>query len=554
MPAGADPFEREVDPQQQIRQFFGMVRRGWLTIATSLGLGLLLGIAAFLYVPRQWTSTYRGLIKSSVVFDATDQKALDDEQGPKSRSMLEDQLHASDLIEEVLNKLEWPAWAHARTTLEGRQNYIERVRTHLRANVAPAELGGRVVTVTFTWGDRGDAARFCETLVNLWKDNATSDYVEELTRRLADQQRLLQQKKLALEQRTKDVEQFEMRHGISAINQHQDQQVRLDDLGAALDALGPDITNDQVLLDQLDREISALGADGKPLVSPTLESAGPVMSEEKAAIVQRISMAYLELQELLRAHYTERWPAVKALEDELVQLTFQFTNTPDHAEVSAAARANPKYEALKRERDDLNAQLQSKLAARALLESSKREVSDLLKTLPQVLREYTQLRMDVWTAQQAVFDQQAVAGPYYDKKALADARGPKNLLPLRTLERPQPAPKPTASVGWLALGICTMLGLATAVAIVIGREILRTSFAHSEQARVSLKLPVLGEVAPIQTVLEVRRNRFQRTVQVAASAVLLFGLAAMIVVCVVYPDHLPTGVVRWALDLRDLLV
>jgi hypothetical protein len=34
----------------------------------------------------------------------------------------------------------------------------------------------------------------------------------------------------------------------------------------------------------------------------------------------------------------------------------------------------------------------------------------------------------------------------------------------------------------------------------------------------------------------------------------LVGLAAMIVVCVVYPDHLPTGVVRWALDLRDLLV
>jgi hypothetical protein len=428
------------------------------------------------------------------------------------------------------------------------------VRQHLHANVAPAELGGRIVTVSFTWGDRGDAARFCETLVNLWRDAATSDYVEELTRRLSDQQRLLQQKKLALEQRTKDVEQFEMRHGISAINQHQDQQARLDALGADLDALGPEITNDQVLLDQLDREISALGADGKPVVSPTLDAAGPAMSEEKAALVQRISMVYLELQELLRAHYTERWPAVVAAKDELAQLVFQVTNAPDSPEVSAAARANPKYEALKRERDDMNAQLQGKLAARALLESSKREVSDLLKTLPQVLREYTQLRMDVASAQTALLDQQQVAGPYFDKKALADARGPKNLLPLRTLERAQPAPKPTASVGWLALGICTMLGLATAVAIVIGREILRTSFAHSDQARVSLKMPVLGEVAPIQTVLEVRRNRFQRTVQVAASAVILVGLAAMIVVCVVYPDHLPTGVVRWALDLRDLLV
>jgi hypothetical protein len=554
MPAAPEQFEREVDPQQQIRQFFSTVRRGWLTIVTSLGLGLLLGVAAFLYVPRQWTSTYKGLIKSNVVFDAIDQKALDDEQGPQRRSMLEDQLHASDLIEETLDKLEWPAWAHARGTLEGRQSYVERVRQHLHASVAPAELGGRMVTVSFTWGDRGDAARFCESLVNLWKDNSTSDYMEELTRRLADQQRLLQQKKLALDQRTKDVEQFEMRHGISAINQHQDQQARADDLRATLDALSPDITNDQVQLDQLDQALGAKGADGKPLLPPTLDGATPIMNDEKAALIQRMGVAYLEIQQLLSEHWTRSYPPVKALEDEIEQLVVQVSNLGDRVDVQVSAQANPKYESLKRERDDVNARLQGKLAARAMLESELKEVGDLLKTLPQVLREYWQLRMDVASAQQAVLDQQQAAGPYFDKKALADARGPKNLLPLRTLEKPQPAPKPTASVGWLALGICTMLGLATAVAIVIGRELLRTSFEHAEQARTALKLPVLGEVAPIQTVLEVRRNRFQRSIQVAASAVILVGLAAMIVVCVAYPDHLPTGVVRWALDLRDLLV
>ncbi len=554
MPAAPDHFEREVDPQQQIRQFFAMVRRGWLTIATSLGLGLLLGVAAFLYVPRQWTSTYKLLLKSSVVFEPAEQKELDEEIGKDRRSMLEDQLHASELIEETLNKLEWPGWSHARATSEGRQAYVERVRQHLHASVFPAELGGKLVTVVFTWGDRGDAARFCETLVNLWRDNATTDYMEELTRRVADHQRLLQDKKLELERRTKDVEQFEIRHGISAINQHQDQQGRVEELSSALDLLAPEITSDQSRLDQLDQALGATGADGKPALPPTLEGAAPAMSEEKAALLQRISVAYADLQDLLRQNWTERYAPVKTLEEELTRLLVQYSNAGGSVDAATAAAPNPKYEDLKRERDQLNTELQGKLSARALLESEKKEVSDLLKTLPQVLREYGQLRMDVAIAQQAVVDQQTASAPYFDKKTLADARGPKNLLPLRPLEKPQPASKPTASVGWLALGICTLLGVAIAVAIVIGRELLRTSFAHAEQARTALRLPVLGEVAPIQTVLEVRRDRLQRSVQVAASAVLLVGLAAMIVVCVAFPDHLPTGVVRWALDLRDLLV
>jgi hypothetical protein len=158
------------------------------------------------------------------------------------------------------------------------------------------------------------------------------------------------------------------------------------------------------------------------------------------------------------------------------------------------------------------------------------------------------------TLQQAVLEQNTAAQPFFDKKTIVDAKGPNATLPYSHLEEPYPAPTANASVGLLVLAVSTLLGLAIAVAVVIGRELFRSSFAHAEQARQTLKLPVLGEVAPIQTAVEVRRSRYQRSLQVAASLLVLVGLAAAIVACIVYPEHLPAGIVRWATDLRDALV
>jgi hypothetical protein len=154
---------------------------------------------------------------------------------------------------------------------------------------------------------------------------------------------------------------------------------------------------------------------------------------------------------------------------------------------------------------------------------------------------------------QVVYDQTVALQPLLDKQLALRRRGEAQVLPWQELERAVAAPSPSSAVGWLALAISSLVGLGVAVILVIGKELLRSSFRSADQARRTLKLPVLGEVAPIQTVLELRRARFVRAMQIAASLVLLLGITAAIFVCVKRTDSLPRGLVNWAQDLREAL-
>jgi uncharacterized protein involved in exopolysaccharide biosynthesis len=555
MPAGADSFDREVDPQLQIRQFIGVVQRGWLTLLTSIGLGLLVGIAAYKFVPKSYTSTATAQLKPGMFFDPGEAKILDDVPFSSRRSQLEDQLRSTELIRNTLDKLEWPEWSRAKTNPENAHKFIERVKLHLNARVFSGELRERIVKISFSWADRDEAANFCDLIFKLWIDNSTTAYLEELNHRVSDAQRLLAQKKEHLDRARVDVEQFEMRNGISAINQHQNTQVRADQLSLELDQQAGEVANLQRQVDLYDRALEVKGPDGRPLLPPTLEG-DLAMNGEKAALIARLAENYQALEARLLAHYTEKDSQVQYLEKEVADLLVEITKAPDKVEVGSAAtpEPNPRYEEVKRQRDELNDQLQGLLAQNAVTEAKLKELATELKTLPQVLRQYAALRMDVVTLEQSVLEQNQAAQPLLDKKTLVDAKGPNAIRPYSNLETPFPSPTANSSIGWLVLAGSTLLGLAIAVAVVIGRELFRSSFAHAEQARQTLKLPVLGEVAPIQTAVEVRRSRFQRSLQVAASLLVLVGLAAAIVACIAYPQHLPASIVRWATDLRDALV
>jgi uncharacterized protein involved in exopolysaccharide biosynthesis len=553
MPAGADPFEGEVDPQLQIRQFLGVVRRGWLTLITCVGLGLLVGIAAYKFVPKIYRSTARLQLKPEFLFDPGEAKVLDDLPFAARRPMLEDQLRSTELIRATLEKLEWPEWSRAKASPETAFKFVERVKLHLNARAFSGELRERMVEVSFAWSDRNQAADFCEMMVKLWIDTSVSAYLEELNHRVSDAQRLLNQKKERLDRARTDVENFEMRNEISAINQHQNTQAKADQLSLDLDQKAGEVANLQKQVDLFDQELEAKGADGKPLIPPTLDG-DLAMNGEKAAKIAQLSEASQNLELRLLNHYTEKDTQVQLLEQEISDLLVEITKAPDQVEVGVPAEPNPKFEELKKQRDDLNYQLQGLLAQKAVLEGRLKELATELKTLPQVLRQYSTLRGDVVVLEQAVAEQSQAAGPFFDKKTLVDAKGPNAALPYSRLDRPYPSPTADAKIAWLVLAVSVVLGLAVAVAVVIGRELFRSSFAHAEQTRTALKLPVLGEVSPIQTAVEVRRSRFQRSIQVAASLLVLVGLAAAIVACIVYPQHLPAGIVRWATDLRDALV
>jgi len=547
--------EREVNPHEQVRQLLGVLRRGWLAIATCLGIGVLVGVALWHFLPKSYVSTAKLVMRSAWMFEAFgESKALDELPFSARARQLEDLLRSSAWVEAVLDRLEWPEWARAKQKGElDRRAYLQKVKEHITARVSSGETGERLVQVTFSWHDRALAADFCHALTDHWLSSAVDGYSSEIDRRLSVHEENLRLKQDELEGSRRSLEQFETRHRISAINQRQDSQQRHDQLRLQLDQLSGDIANVDAQVELYDRDFAAVDAAGALLFPPTLPETSTVPNDEKQALMEQALRVVAEINQLVADGYTDRYPRLRNLKEDLRRLLMEAAERPNTMEVANPSRPNPVWVDKKLQRDDLYVQLRGLQAQKVKMEADLQEIADSLNTLPEILRQQETLRADVAAKQQIVFDQLFALQPFKDKKQALARRGEGQLLPYQHLERPVPAPSPSTAIGWLALAVSSILGLGLALLVVVGKELLRTSFTSADQARRMLKLPVLGEVAPIQTAIEVRRARFVRTMQIAASITLLAGLGAAIWVCVAYPGDLPRGLVEWAMDLREAL-
>jgi uncharacterized protein involved in exopolysaccharide biosynthesis len=548
-------LERELDPRQQLRQVLGVLRRGWLAIATFLGVGLLVGVGLYHFIPKTYVSTGKLLARSRWMFEsAGEARLLDDLPFTARARQLEDELRSTAWVEAVLDKLEWPEWARAkgRGELERRQ-FAQKVKDGITARVVPGETGERLVLVNFAWTDRARAAFFCRELIDHWLKTAVETYEEKLDRELAVSEELRSRKEGDVEQAEQALEQFEKRHEISAINQRQNTQQRHDALQLELDRLSGEIAALEAQIEQIDRDLAAVDADGKLLLPATLPDISTEYNTEKITRLAEIQRHVTEIEALKARGFTETWPALRQLKERLQILLKETSEQPTTIEVEVPAVPNPAWELKKAQRDDLYVLQQGRLAEKLTKETDLSEVHSALQTLPEILRQHSSLQEDVAIRRQIAFEHTLAMQPLKDRKQELARKSEGQKLPFQILEQPVPAPSPSTAIGWLALVISTVLGLGLALAVVVGRELLRSSFSSAEQARRTLKLPVLGEVAPIQTVLEVRRARFVRALQIAASLTLLAGIGAAIWACVAYPQDLPRGLVEWAQDLRELL-
>ena len=557
----AEPsFDREIDPQAQVRHMVGVVRRGWLPILTCLGAGLLVGIALWFFIPKTYVSTAKFVLRSGWMFDGVGEARTMDELPFSTRArQLEDLLRSTEWIRTVLDKLEWRSWSQAKAKddpaerVQAERLFVQKVKEKITCRVISGETGERLVFVSFAWRDRNEAAEFCDELTRHWLNTAVESYSQTVDQRVALEEELLELKREDLKEAQAALEEFERRNGISAINQRQDTQQRHDKLNLDLDAISVEIAGIDAQIEAIDHDLAATNADGTFVVPPTMPETSTINNPEKIALLDRLSVVYLTISDLEAAGFTAAWPPLKQAKEELTRLLIDASSLENIVTIETKPTPNPAWELKKADRDALYVEAQGRMAQKIKMEADVQELEATLQTLPQVLRQHESLRGDVAAAQGIYFQQMQQLQPLRDKKHALARKGPGQLLPWADLEKPVPAPSPATAIGWLALLISTMLGLGIALLVVVGKELLRSSFKNAEQARRALKLPVLGEVAPIQTAIEVRRLRFVRGLQIAASFVLLFGIGAAIWVCIRHPQDLPRGLVEWAQDLREAL-
>jgi len=555
--AGAAPdFDREVDPQQQIRHFLGVVRRGWLAIFTCLGAGLLVGVAAFFFIPKTYVSSAKLEVHGDWMFDsAAEARDLGTLAFSARRRNLEDHLRSTKYVEDVLDRLEWDDWSRAKEGGDvARREFLRKVKEKLDTRITSGELGERFVFVNFAWYDRFRAAAFVETITRYWIDTALEGYVVGLRDDVNVATQVLAQKEQTLLQASLALEQFEVRNEISGIDQRQGVQVELDNLTRQRAVVSTNIADLETKVEALEKQLLATDADGALLLPPTLASSSPLVNSQRADALAQIESTVKMIEQRKISGFTDK---DRKLQQLVLALRLQFVALSQQTGEGSAELAsipNPDWKVVKDDRDRYYLDLQGAIAQRTTIDAAIEQTKESLRTLPEVLRVHRQLQMDKTVQEQIVTDHRTSLQPLRDKLAEAELRGSARRSPVTELEKPVPATIPSAFLGLIALAMSTLLGLGLALLSVIGREFLRSSFRSPEQARRTLRLPVLGEVASIQTVPEVRRARFVRLVQMAASLLLLGGLGAAIWICVAHPNDLPRALVDWAMELRTSLL
>lgn len=553
--AGAADFEREVDPQQQIRQMLGVIRRGWLAIFTSLGAGVLLGLALYFFIPKTYTSSAKLQLTANWMFESL-ASARDMDTLPYSlrKRNLEEQLASTTYIEPVLDECEWDDWSRAKAGGPiRRMEFLHRVKEQIATRVIRGELGETLVFVEFSWHDRERAREFCEKLTRWWINAGVRNYSSSLAAEVAAGEQLLAAKRQARDTAERKLEEFQVRHGISDIDQRQGTAVELNRLQQEAGLLGAQMAGVEASMEVLDRKLLATGPDGELSLPPTLPADSPVVDGQRADAYAAIEATLALIEQRKAAGFTTKDRTLKSAIARLESQLIALSETTTGQRVDGPQVQNPEWKLVYDQRSALEISLEDKRAQKAALDADIAELTRKLETLPQVLREHGELQLEAAVRRQQWVDHENALAPIRDKKQIADQRGPAGQSPVIELEKPSAATAPSAFIGMIALIVSTLLGLGVALLAVVGRELLRASFRSPDQARKTLQLPVLGEVAPIQTVPELRRARRVRFVQVAASAVLLLGIGAAIWVCLEHPNELPRGLVEWALDLRASL-
>ena len=551
--AGPDPYQVDIDPLKQLREVMGLLRRGWFTLFTLISLGLLIGLALFFFLPQQFVSSAKIMLRANWMFEQPNEAGAQARQPLSVRSrLLEDELKSTLWLEAVLDRLEWPEWAKAKG--EGQDlAFLGRVKAGFTVQVQTGETGERLVFLEFSWPDRIQSRDFTEAICDHWTSETTESFEEFLQATLAAKEEALREKGQQLTKALEARQHFEETSGITNAYRMDQSVARRNELEKQLDSLAGQIAGESARHDEVERLLQERDENGNLRYPPTITEVQTVENKAKKATLEDIERYVEELKELREVRtLTDKHYEVIAKKDQLERAVASLDDdeVPDELKIAGLEVENPSY---KQHRDDLHESHLKLTSLRAQQTNQSQElelVEQRLKTLPGMLRRLDELQAEITTHQKIVEVAKIELQQPKDLQREMRQLGLNSKKAYQYLDRPRAAPDSEATIGWIALAASLILGLALSVAIIFGRELLKTSLSNADQARRMLRLPVLGEVAPIQTEVEARRARLQRSLQLAASLTLLLGLGASIYVCVAHSELLPTGLVEWAADVR----
>ncbi len=541
-------------PENQMREFLGVLgrRRAWWVVPT-IG-GVVVGIALVALVPRKYVVHTTVEILSTYAEELTSRGK--ETNVDKELATVQNDLRSHSRVRKVLEE-DMPSPEFGVLTETGKQARIQELIPRIDVGILPkTRPGGEVVYVHFRDHDKYFATDFANKLRDRWMRDTKDRVVGEIKGELQRANDKLAERVKAYEQAARKVQDHVQRHSLSPQLASGTGIAPRDPVEEEAGALRKSLDSKEDDLAKAERDLAVARrqlAEMEPwlLVTPATAPApaGPASNPRVAQIFRQIAEGDAKVANLKPAHVMyKRWQMQRAqLERELKEIA-PAALKPAPGKAGPIRQRNPRYEEKDLEVKGLETKVEGLKADVEKFRGLAKGAAERAAGRPALYHTCQILQDERERAELArakAEQEQQASRALYEKLRDTD--------PFEVTQAAIPPIRPTEPDPLALFAVSLLVGGGLGLAAAALREYGRTSYRTLEDASRSLPVPVLGAVAWVRTEIErrmIRRRRLAATFATSTAAILL---TALFVAYWQKPEFLPSSVSTFLDSIRRSL-
>ncbi len=541
-------------PENQMREFLGVLgrRRAWWVVPT-IG-GVIVGIALVALVPRRYVVHTMVEILPTYAEELTSRGK--ETTVDKELATVTNDLRSHARVRKVLEE-DMPSPEFGVLLETGKQAYVQQLIPRIDVGLAPKPRpGGEVVYIHFRDHDKYFATDFANKLRDRWMRETKDRVVGEVKGELQRANDKLAERVKAYERAARKVQDHVQHHSLSPQLASGTGIAPRDPVEEEAAALRKILESKEDELAKARRDLAVAKrqfAEIEPLllvpvVTPATP-AGPAANPRVQQILRQIAEGDAKVANLRPAHVMyKRWQIMRErLELELKEY-LPAPPKPASGKAGPIRQRNPRYEEKDLEVKGLEAKVEGLEADVQDRRERAKEAAEKAAGRPALYATCQILQDERVRAEQArakAEQEQQAARALFEKLRDTD--------PFEVTAAAIPPLRPTEPDPLALFAVSLLLGGGLGLAAAALREYGRTSYRTLEDASRSLPVPVLGAVAWVRTEIErrtIRRRRLAATFATSTAAILL---AALFVAYWQKPEFLPSSVSTFLDSIRRSL-
>lgn len=520
-------------PQISIARYLELLKRRWWSVLPVTVIGLIVGAVVAFLVPRYYVAETDFLFSSRQTIEDQPQ------QDPMLAVARNAEVSIPTATEAVLEKLGWPEATDE--DLDRRAEFIESVKDRLEVAPIGNVYGLQTMVnlrITYKDIDGQRAMTFANEIREMWIDQEKSRIEAGASEEVEEVNREVRQARAAHNAATAELRNFREENNLDAFTIFHDPtqpsfgavvKSERRELTGEIARLQAEIEGHDAFILQINSELNNQSI--QRTITAVLDTVVDPETERRAAELRlRLSQARAAMSTW--APGTQRHEFAKAefqKVNELLRANAALRRSARSTEID-----NPFWNEKKAQLAQHRADRRAKLRTKEALEQRLEEINEEAMRLPGLLQRQEALQTKVDELGEYLADLESERRTL--QKRYADLKKRPNFTTIAEATVP---PTPTdPNIGLVAFA-GSLVGLATAIGLILLLDFLQSSFKTLDDVKRALPIPVLGQLAHLETFEErTKVVAHRRRVSLVASVFLVLTFS-VVAVYFIDPTKLP---------------